>query len=288
MRRGLIALLWVIAAGPLGGQVVELDLRSVADFAMPTAPPNRAALADAIVIGRVVALEDKDVDAAPVMGDGKVTYRIAQVAVTNRLAGPKDAKLVRVAFVLKKDVGPAVIRPRPWVGSPQLETGLDGLFFLLKHPTEKFYVMPMHFDFVPRSAPTFEKEAAESREAGMLLDRPLEGLSAKDAAERFRTAALLIMRYRSVRFSSFSKLEPVGEEESKLILRALREADWKQPQVFGRPHPWTSFLQLGLNAKDGWTPPVGGAGLPALHQAAGEWLERNGSTYRVQRVAEPR
>lgn len=249
-----------------------------ADVALPMPPANRVALADAVIIGRIVALEDKDVEAvAP--GGVKMTYRVAVVTITERLHGLKDTKSVRVGFVPIKAGIP--IR-RPGFSTPQLEVGGDGMFFLTKHQAESFYLTPMYFDFVARANPTFDKEAAEAREAGKLLSDPMTSLKAKDENDRFRAAALLIAKYRTPR-GAMPKAEALGEEESKLILKALLDAKtWNTPQMFGRPHPWITFIQLGVTPKDGWTNPPGAKSVEETYAAARAWLERNWMTYRVQ------
>src|SRR5215469_14637216 len=60
---------------------------------MPQPGPTRVVNADAIVVGKVVALEPQDVTV------DKVNYRIAVVKVDQALRGAKDAKTVRIGFL---------------------------------------------------------------------------------------------------------------------------------------------------------------------------------------------
>jgi len=76
MCRALIAGLFVMALFALSAALAPAQSES---FAPPTGPA-RAAQADAIVIGRVVALEDRDIR----LND--VTYRIAIVKVRDVVA----------------------------------------------------------------------------------------------------------------------------------------------------------------------------------------------------------
>lgn len=249
-----------------------------ADVAVPTPPAHRVALTDAIVLGRVIAHEDKDVEAA-IPGGGKTVYRVALVSVGEAILGAKGKKTVRVGFVVRKK--PPFPVGRPEFGNPQLDIGLDGLFFLSKHPSENLYLAPAYYDVLPRVPPAFDKELTDVRRLAKLLDNPLASLKADSAEDRFQTAALLVGKYRAPRTPA-AKAEPIAEEESKLILKAILEATWGAPQVFGKAHPWSTFLQLGLGPKDGWTPPAG-KGIAEHHQAARAWLEKNGPTYRIQR-----
>src|SRR5947209_2877530 len=93
--------------------------------APPPSGPQRVARAEAIVVGRVVALEDKDVEVQ------KVAYRIAVVKVTEVIKGGKD-QMVRVGFIPPANInagGGPVIRPG-FRGNIQLQVGQDGLFYL--------------------------------------------------------------------------------------------------------------------------------------------------------------
>src|SRR5262249_48916742 len=127
MRRLLLT-----GAFALGGLAVLASggpARAIA-IALPPPGPERAAQAAAIIVGRVVAPEDKDVQV------GGVTYRIAAVSVTEAIKGTKE-KQVRVGFIPQPQGGDQVpIRPgrRPFPGNVQYTVGQDGLFFLQKGP----------------------------------------------------------------------------------------------------------------------------------------------------------
>src|SRR5262245_17848089 len=101
MRRMLLA-----GAFALSGLTVlasSLPARAIA-IALPPPGPERAAQAAVIIVGRVVALEDKD------MQVGGVTYRIAAVSVTEAIKGTKE-KQVRVGFIPVPQGGD--VQPQP-------------------------------------------------------------------------------------------------------------------------------------------------------------------------------
>jgi hypothetical protein len=281
---------WTLALAALVVLTAASQARALL-IAPPVNPgPMRVAQADAIIVGRVVAHEDKDVEVA-LPGGGKQTFRIAVVNVAENIKGMKDAKTVRVGFFPppKGAIGdPAVlpIRPgiRPGFGGPvNLTVGQDGLLFLTKHPKENFYTAANFNDAVPRSAPNFEKDLADTKKTAKLLDNPMESLKSANAEDRLTTASMLITKYRQVRFPT-GKTEAIPAEESKLILKAIREGNWEVGGRFDRPNSWMLFSQLGLTPKDGWMQPAVIRDVRELHKAAQEWLDKNADTYRIQRI----
>src|SRR5262245_13759981 len=137
MRR--LLLLGAFAAGALAVLASGVPARALA-IALPVVQgPARVAQAEAIVVGRVVALEDKDVKV------GEMMYRIAVVQVTEVIKGTKE-QMVKVGFVAppvnqpNPNPVPVPIRPgrRPGFGGPQYQIGQDGMFFLSKGPEGKF------------------------------------------------------------------------------------------------------------------------------------------------------
>ena len=59
-------------------------------------PGVRTAAADVIIVGRVVGMEDKDVEISPFPGSGKVSYRIAVVQVGDGVMNAKGLTTIRV------------------------------------------------------------------------------------------------------------------------------------------------------------------------------------------------
>jgi hypothetical protein len=252
----------------------------------PPPGPERVAQAQVIVVGRVVALEPKDVSAQQFpKAPQNINYRIAVVSVTEAIKGIKSEKTIRVGFIPPPQINPVPpgggVRPfirRPF--NPGFTVGQDGLFFLNKHHQESFYLAPQYFNFISAQAPNFKQEVTLTKLTIRLGDNLAAGLKSKDAEERFMSAALLIQKYRFAR-GLVVKSEPIDAAESKLILTTLLEANWKDQ---GNPNPWMAFNQLGLTPKDGWTFPQGRVTIEDLHKAAQTWLREHAATYRIQRV----
>jgi hypothetical protein len=229
----------------LGAALAVVGKADALAIAMPQKPsPARAALTDAIVVGRVMGLEDMDVKVPVTKGSPQMnTYRIAVVTVTEIVRGKKEMKTIRVGFT---PIGGPPIGPnggpvggpigRPGFGVIQLQAGNEGLFFLQKHPAGDFFTIGNNFDFVPdQNKAAFENDLKDAKRAARLLDDPMAGLKSKDAADRYFTAALLITQYRTPRVFP-NKQETISAEESKLILQALAEHEnWKQGGVMVPP-----------------------------------------------------
>jgi hypothetical protein len=263
--------------------------------------PARVALADAVLIGRVVGMEDKDVSVSAYPGApaaAKATYRVAVVQVADILKGDKALKTVRVGFfppptMVPPGGGPGGIRPgvvrpggiRPGLPRVSLKVGDAGLFYLTKHFQEPLYLATGPNDVTARSNGNFDKELAEARANLKLLEDPIKGLKSADNKTRFMTAALLLARYRNFRPGP-TKTEPISAEESKLILTALAESDrWGTPANFREPlHPQILFNQLGVTQKDGWQPPVRVTSPQDYPNAMRAWLREHAGTYRIQQI----
>jgi hypothetical protein len=252
----------------------------------PPAIPMRVAHADLIVVGKVTKIEDKTVSATTFPGaKDKAEYQIAVVKVDDPILNAKGIKEVRVGFVPAPAGG---IRPgiRPGFRPVSLTEDEEGCLFLTKHHEGDFYIMPAYFDAVKKANNTnYEKEVEETKKAAKLIADPMTTLKSKDADERFQTAAMLIERYRTVKqpTPNVPKQEPIDAAESKLILEALRDADWTPPKPmpgrFITMTPLNSFFRLQLTKEDKWTPPTDGK----FAEAAQSWLKDNADTYRIKK-----
>src|SRR5689334_12392153 len=66
----------------------------------PPPGPMRAAKAEVIVVGRIIALEEKDVSAQQFpKATQNVNYRIAVVTVSEVIKGKKELKTIRLGFI---------------------------------------------------------------------------------------------------------------------------------------------------------------------------------------------
>lgn len=241
--------------------------------------PARAAQADAVVVGRVVAMEDKDVKVKD------VTYRIAVVQVTETLKGAKE-QMVKVGFVpVQNAANPANpqggigLRPVRF-GSPQLTVGDDGLFMLTKGPDGKFFTVTQFGSFVKSDAANYKTEVETAKVAIKVGGNTTAALKSNDPQERLMGVTILLDKYRAPMLKP--KQEPIDAAESKLILKALASSDWTA-QPFNPTHPYMLFNRLGVTAKDGWTPPRNVRNVQEITKAAKEWVEKNAETYRIQK-----
>jgi hypothetical protein len=271
-----------------------LALAAVPAAAMRIAPPStmqKVASADAVVVGKVTAIDEKTIKAPRFPGDKMLgEFRVATVKIEMPLLGVKGLTHVKVAWMPPPPPPPP---GRP--GGPirigggrgpvvNLQKGQELLLFLKKLPKENVYTAASYFDVVEKKTPGFDAEVAEVKKYGKLLADPMAGLKAKSADDRFQTAALLLFRYRT--FQQGGKLEPIPAQESKLILEAFADADWNAKPVT-RPGPFqrqatpqTTFYLLGAQPKDGWVQPQNFQQFP---DAAKKWLKDNAGTYRIQR-----
>lgn len=256
--------------------------------AAPQPLPMRVASADAVFIGRVIALEDKDIQLPNFPGAKQTTtYRVALVKVTDPISGVKD-ETVRVAFLAPPMLDPNVKRPiiiSSGGRGPKLDPGLDGLFLLNKHPTGegKIYQAPGFFNIVNRNSDKFDKEVAEVKTVVRALQNPKEGLEAKDANERLLTAAALLTKYRSRSAGKNPRQEPIAADESQLILKAIAEGNWPQQRRFDQIDSFSVFLMLNLTPKDGYTPAKGARTVEEQYKTAQSWLKDNQNKYRIQK-----
>ena len=275
---GAVAL---IAAADPAGAVVPL-----------TAPPlpARVALADLIALGKVTAIEDELVKAAPLVKipgvTNKVTFRIAVVTIQSPILGADKLERVRVAFtppLAFKSTLPSGGR----LAIVRLAAGDEGCFFLRKHSDEPFYVASAAYDFLAKDkTKEFDKEIAQVKRCVRLLNDTKKGFASKEADDRFLTAALLLYRYRTPRYVYTAKprTEPIPADESKHILTTLSEAEWDPKEGSAEGKPMSLFLRLGLTREDGWELP---AELPRVVPAAKKWLHDHAAEYRIQRYLPP-
>jgi hypothetical protein len=257
--------------------------------------PDRIVQADIVVLGRVVTLEPKDVEAVlSVERSYRLDYRIAVVKVQEVIHGQKGVKEIRLGFV-SPDQDRAVDKTgkkMPSLAEPQfrsIKIGEDGLFFLRKHHQRNFFVNFVLFNngFLPSSdAPEFAKNLENARRVSKVLEHPLEALKGDNASNRYLAAIMLVNRYR-LNGAKASKLpeKAIDAEESKLILRNLAEADWRVDEgtgsVMPQNHPLHLFLSLGVTKADGYDPPPND-----FRQTLGytvRWLLDNQDKYRIKR-----
>jgi hypothetical protein len=280
----------------LGGLALLFAVLPAAALSLPApAPiPQRVAQADVVAVGKVTAVEEKTVTAPSLPGaKDKVEYTVAVIKVKDAFLGAKGLTHIKVGYVVPKEPpaqpgGPIIIGGR----RPQVKFEVDQevCVFLKKHHEGDFYVAQAYFDVIDKkqAGDTFDKQVEEAKKAANLLADPKASLKSKDADTRTMTAEMLVSRYRVWRGPD-AKLEEIDPDESKLILKALADADWNPKadpgQHFMQMSPAMAFNQLALTQKDGFVfhstpnaPPT------AYHEAAKAWLRENADNYRIKRL----
>lgn len=283
MRRNLSVCAFV-AAGlgclTLAGESWALSLVA------PPPLPNQVAVAEVIVVGKVVQLEGRSVTTTRYPGQkDKVDHAIAVVEIADGILGAKDMKKVRIGFVLPPPPNPGAPQIAGGGNFPQLnhQVGQEALYFLKKHHEADFYVVPMYYDVVEKKRDDFNKQVEQTKKCAKLLADTDAGLKSKDADERLQTAAMLITQYRTPKRTANNqppKTEAIDAAQSKLILEALAGADWTKKREFNQLSPLGCFYQLGLTEKDGWKQPPNNQDAAAPAQ---KWVKDNAGKYVIQR-----
>ncbi len=264
------------------------NAQQVARPALVIRPPStaeRVAQADAIVLGKVESIEDKTVEATTVFGgEGKVEYHVAIVKVQDAYLNAKGLTDVKVAFQQAPQVRPGGIRPVRGVPPADLTKDQEVCLMLKSHPTESFFVLTNGFMVLDKAADqNWEKDVTDVKHMAKLLQDPDAALKGKDADDRYLTAAMLLVKYRT-QIGGSQKTEEIPAAESKLILKALAEVDWTKndPTLGINLQPSFVFGRLGLTEKDGWKQEVQ-PDPTKLDEARKQWLKEHADTYRIQR-----
>lgn len=235
----------------------------------PKRPPiwSRLARANTVILGTVEAIEDKTVEAvADPSSKEKHTYKIARVKVNEVLVGNKELKEVKVGF-FKDD---------------ELKPEKEAVFILTPHFQQPFmHCSDSQYDLFTSDSINYNVWTKILRDAGKCLESPNEMLKSQEPRERLLTAAVLISKYREP--SIGTKTEPIDAEQSKLLLRVLRDADWGREDKPYRLHPQPIFLLLGVGVKDGFNPPKDPKDITGARLAAENWLIDNHAKYRITR-----
>jgi hypothetical protein len=259
--------------------VVLLAGRSSAYITVPREPiPNKAALADCIVVGKITSIRPKPVEARLYHhGEGRIPFVVAEVQVTEMLHGAKDAKQVSIGFI-EFQVKAAATKPK---------VGQEGVFFGVKNSEKDFFVIP-DGGFHEKKQDSYAKDLEVTRLCARALNEPKRSLASRDKTERLAAAYVWSLRisYTPMRWGGELKSEPVEAELSKAILLALADADWdRDPKTGVLPASALSWLQIGAHKaghpfpdKVNWSDPA----------AAKPWLRDNAATYRLHRLTSTR
>lgn len=289
MRRLLYCWSWLVGLALLA-VAVPASAKAMAIRVGPV--PERVAMADVVIVGKVAAIQSKTVAATQFPGaKDKVEYTVASVKIEDALLGAKGLTHIKVGYIVPKPLTPPAGRGpiRPTLRRPpqvKLEVDQQGCFLLKKHHEGEFYIVPNFADFIDKKAANFDKDVALAKKCAKLLADPKAGLKSKDAGERTLTAGMLVVRYRTATVPN-AKTEPIDADESKLILKALAEGDWSKPIAQDTITPQTAFARLNLTEKDGFVFRAGPGTPPTAYQdVAKAWLKQHADTYRIRRFVQ--
>ncbi|MBY0459032.1 MAG: hypothetical protein K2V38_16975, partial [Gemmataceae bacterium] len=226
--------------------------------------------------------------------------------VETALAGVKEVTHVKVGFLPAPKAQPGVpvgpggaVRPPVRQFAPELKEGQEMLFFLAKHPSADFYVLPAMSPPVDVSTDAGKKEIDGVKKTLEVLADPMKGLKSDKADVRATTAATLVMKYRSYPdMGGEVDQVAIGADESKLILKAIAEGDWSNQVKPGtpanlNPSVVTAFYQIGLTDKDGWRQPMFPQPQPGqppvdfnalVKEAFVKWLAGPGKDYQIKKM----
>jgi hypothetical protein len=261
----LLSLVSQLPAGPIGPPPIQdqmADLR------------NQVSAADVVVVGKVKAIEDRRVVTATYPTElYHAEHKVAVIAVDEVIVGPKELREVRVAFK-------AVYSSQPLARNLELIVGEEGCYLLKRHHDMDFYVWTLR---EKKDHPNYQRDVVQVRQAGRCLRDMLAGLKSKEPEDRLVAASMLIQRYRGQHLVTAGqpfKQVPIDAEESKLILLALADAEWKVDSNSVLPSAPQLFARLGVTRNDGL---AGKQGVP-FQETAKAWLRENAETYRIQRI----
>ncbi len=235
-------------------------LASTASAKRIAIPPitDRVGKAEAIVVGKVTAFENKPIKSPT---DGELA--VAVVKVETGLLGAKGLTHVKVG-----------------VQAGTIEVDQGACFFLQKLDGENIYVARGFMAIMRKTdGGDYDKQIELVKRCAGMLDDPIKGLKAKSVDDRMLAAALLIGKYRPNDRPS-QKTEEINAEQSKLILEALAEADWNKFDPMTRVAPLQYFYRLGITPADGWAEP---ANFMERNDAAKKWLKDNAGKFRIKR-----
>jgi hypothetical protein len=297
--------------------VVGLSVSPVQALKIAIAPqPDRLALTTPVVVtGKVTGIEKDTVDASsPYAGaTDKLVYKVAVVKIDKALVGADGVTHIKVGFVPPAPANPnqpgGGFRPggfRPGFQMPELKEGQQALFFLARHPSGNFYVIPGGGNPVDLTTDEGKKHLEDVNKALAVVADPMKGLKSDKAEVRLDTVDKLLTKYRAYPVLGGEVDEvAIPADQSKLILKTIAEADWKAANagpVRGpirrpafAPNALSAFYQLGLDEKDGWKQPEfpqPQAGAPPvdfnalLKDAFVKWLAGPGKDYVVKKVVE--
>ncbi len=252
-------------------------------------PVQKLVRADAVVVGKVTALEKEAVTATPNPGaTEKLSYKVAVIKVETGLVGAANVTHIKVGFFPPPPANPAVpVRPiRGGFQQVNLTEGMEGLFYLTKHHSGDFYTISPMLNPIDAKADDYKAQVAQATAGAAVLADPMKALKAEKAADRYSAATVLVQKYRAYPENGAAEQVKVSADESTLVLKALAEGNWTPDP--NAPNGYQAFAQLGLTDKDGWKYPQVKPGedvYAKTKEAFVAWLAGAGKDYQISKWA---
>jgi hypothetical protein len=301
-RTRCLAILTLAGIAPL---VASAKANAVAIMLPQSNPTQQAIQADVIVVGKVTEIEKEMSQASPFQGaQNKVDYHVGVIKISDSILGAKGLTTIRVGYLPAPKIqlgpigGPALaIQPirRPPIRQQQvtLTEGQEGCFFLFKHHDGDFYTMQNFSLPLDKKVADFDKKLDGVKKVVKMIDDPMSGLKAKDAADRQEAAHILIQRYRSYPpnvGAKQPKQDDIAADQSKLILQIMSEMEWgkfEQKDGFSIGVQ-NMFGMLGIQqGQQGFNPPKFQPGQNDYGKVYGEyvmkWIKDNSDKYHIQK-----
>jgi len=258
-------------------------------IARPFGSVEKVARAEIVVAGKVTAFEKETVEAIRFPGDTqKVPHKVAVIKIDKPLVGGGGVTHIKVGFIPPPPVDPTAPRPpiRGGFHPVELKEGQEGVFFLTRHAGGEFYTFSPMMAPLDSKAENYESQFEQVQKAATALADPMKALKGDNPTDRFFSASALVARYRSYPESGGEvETVKVAADESRLILKAIAEADWKKSDENGLGAV-QSFYQLGLGPASGFQPPQPKPGVDlkeTLKAAFVAWLAEGGKEYQIEK-----
>mgnify|MGYP007059393069 CR=1 FL=1 len=267
--------------------LVSFGQTGFGDVAAPPSMVQRYSNADVVVVGKVTTIEKKTVKLPVFWGGSIQEHRVAVIKIEESLKGIQGVTHVRVGYT--PTVGGRRYRfPNQDLGR---QLGKKVCLFLRLPPKQTIYVMGQYYDsivFNEKYPKNFQAQLDQIKSVAKIGNDPKKALKSKDANTRLLGVATLIAKYRlrnpGFQSSGKRKLVPIDKDESRLILKTLREADWTKsiPALGYGLTPMSRFFQLGIGTADGFKYPRGRT--QERIKAIKEWLKKNEDRYVIKRL----
>lgn len=262
-------------------------------------PVQKLTRAEVVVVGKVTAIEKDTVDAPLYPGvKEKTAYKVAVIKVESALVGAANVTHVKVGFVPAAAPAPGgdpavpprgrPIPGRGGFGPVTLTEGQEGLFYLSKHHSADFYTINPMMAPLGAKDEGYKDQLAQVKQAAAVIADPMKGLKADKATDRLFAANVLVQKYRSYpEGGGEAEQVKIGADESKLVLKAIAEGDWKNDGTDpNAPNAYQAFSMIGLNDKDGWKYPMVKPGedfIVKTKEAYVAWLAGAGKDYQISK-----